>query len=113
MDNVPHQVSWLVNQGLAVALLLLFLWASWKGIAWFGTAFLVPLRDAAIKHLSDVGQSLDSLVACFRELGLETKEIHQRTKQIEEHLGDAYRVRNQLSPSKSDVRGAKGIGESP
>lgn len=98
-ESLPH-LSWLINQGLAVALLLILLWAMWKGVAWCGSAFLVPLRDAAIEHLREVGQSLESLATCLKELGAETKEINARTKRIEDELGSSQ-IRAQRKPEAS------------
>lgn len=114
MDNAPESVphlAWLINQGLAVALLLLFLWASWKGVSWLGTAFLIPLRDAAIAHLHEVGQSLGSLGACLRDLGAETKEINERTKRIETELGSSRYAPNQFQAGKGNFRGAESFRE--
>lgn len=113
MDNAPESVphlSWLINQGLAVALLLLFLWASWRAIAWIGTAFLIPLRDGALKHLNDVGQSLGSLAACLRELGVKTEEINERTKRLEADL-ESNRAQCIAQASQSYFRGTKGSVE--
>lgn len=107
-ESVPH-LSWLINQGLAVALLLLFLWATWKGVSWCGSVFLIPLRDAAIKHLTDVGQSLESLAGCLRELGAETKEINDRTKRIEADLGSGKYAASQFQAGKSNFRGPENI----
>ena len=109
-ESVPH-LEWLINQGLAVALLLLFLWASWKGVSWLGTAFLIPLRDAAIAHLQEVGQSLASLGVCLRNLDGKTNEINDRTKRIETELESSRYASGQFQAGKGNFRGTENLRE--
>jgi hypothetical protein len=110
MEGATHNVLvYLLNQGLAVALLLITLFAVWRGGSWCATAFLVPLRDAAVKHLQGIEESFDRLTACLTALGAETKQINTSIQRIEKEM-ERNNAQTQLKASASHFQRAKNNG---
>lgn len=68
--------EWL-NSGIAATVLMAMLWMIWHAGAWMGPNFIVPIRDAAIHHLSKIEQVQDTMIDLMRD---NTRVIQQLEK---------------------------------
>ena len=63
---------WTANNGLAVVMLLLCfivgIFFTWKLASWSGSNLFIPLRDAAVKHLNDVGEVMHSVNTSLHQM---------------------------------------------
>lgn len=83
--------QWTANNGLAVVMLLLCfvvgIFFTWKLASWSGSQLFIPLRDAAIKHLNDVGAVMhsvnDSLLQMRDEMSSTRAAVENHGKGVE------------------------------
>lgn len=89
----PETIQYLMNNGLAVAILIAVGWVSWrvgnaayKGIIWFGNNFITPIKDAGVEHLKSTDVTLKSISASME---LQSVTLIKLSENVEK-LTDSY-----------------------
>lgn len=75
--NIPDVTHYL-NQGLAVALLIVGVWFAYRCASWIGINVVIPLRDAHVKYLG------------------EQVEIAKQQAETAQHQGETMRIQTEI-----------------
>ena len=78
--------QWAANNGLAVVLLLILLLAIWRAASWCAGAFLMPMRDGALKHLETVGTTLRSVQDSLHSMDEKLTATHDAAHSTREQM---------------------------
>ena len=78
--------QWAANNGLAVVLLLMLIFAIWRVSSWCAVAFLIPMRDGALKHLDTVGTTLKSVQESLTSMDEKLTETHDAANATREQM---------------------------
>lgn len=74
--------AWLVNQGLAIAIIFGLAMGGWRIIDWSATNLWIPLRDAAIGHLAEFQKTM-------REVSKELTGQHESIRGLRDKINEA------------------------
>lgn len=97
-EVISSQWSWLINQGLAVAALAAVAWYSVRGIAWLGTHFLLPLKDAAVEYLTTSTETMKRISATLDRQQNELNNISKKLETLDD-LANRFVVHCENKPS--------------
>ncbi len=93
--------QWTANNGLAVVMLILFfvvgIFFVWKLSSWLGSQLFIPLRDAAIKHLNDVGTVMHSVNDSLHQM---REEMASTRAAVESHSDGVKSLHTRLDRMK-------------
>lgn len=78
----PPSWAWIMNQGLAIAIIFAIGMAAWRAIDWAAANLFVPMRDAAIGHLRDFQLTM-------REVCKTLSDQHESIKELREKITEA------------------------
>lgn len=88
-----ESIVWFLNNGLAVALIIAFLYGSWRIILWSGKNVVLPLRDAAVTHLANVDSTLRSVSNSLTAIDEKLTSVETKTTAVlDSHEGARTRI---------------------
>lgn len=82
-EVVANDWGWLLNQGLAVLVLVAVGFYAISAIAWLGNNFLLPLKDAAVAYLEVAADTMARISATLDRQQTEIKNISQRLEVLD------------------------------
>lgn len=86
-----------LNNGLAVLTLIAIGFATRSAVLWFGTNVVLPMKDAALSHLTAVSDTMKETQKVSTESCEIMKTMHADVKDIKIHVGSGCKYRHRES----------------
>lgn len=83
-ESIGSEWGWLLNQGLAIVALFAIGYYSVRGIAWLGTHFLLPLKDAAVEYLTTSTETMQRISATLDRQQTELNNISKKLETLDD-----------------------------